>query len=67
LGGGLSADQTLLQAGCFEAMVNDLRSVLRVAQGKLGQPSAVILDGCTLQSTERSACRLRRLQAQERQ
>jgi len=31
-------------------MVNDLRSVLRVAQGKQGQPSAVILDGCTLQS-----------------
>jgi len=40
-----------LQAGCFEAMVNDLRSVLRVAQGKQGQPGAVILDGRTLQST----------------
>ncbi|WP_434026295.1 IS5 family transposase [[Pseudomonas] boreopolis] len=43
--------QRWLQAGCFEAMVNDLRSVLRVAQGKQGQPSAVILDGRTLQST----------------
>ncbi len=32
-------------------MVNDLRSVLRVAQGRPGQPSAVILDGRTLQST----------------
>jgi hypothetical protein len=32
-------------------MVNDLRSILRVAHGKQGQPSAVILDGRTLQST----------------
>jgi transposase len=30
--------QRWLQAGCFEAMVNDLRSILRVAQGKQGQP-----------------------------
>ncbi|MFC0708478.1 transposase, partial [Azorhizophilus paspali] len=43
--------QRWLQAGCFEAMVNNLRSVLRVSQGKQGQPSAVILDGRTLQST----------------
>ena len=43
--------QRWLQAGCFEAMVNDLRSILRVAHGKQGQPSAVILDGRTLQST----------------
>jgi len=40
-----------LQAGCFEARVNDLRWVLRVAQGRQGQPSAVILEGRTLQST----------------
>jgi transposase len=43
--------QRWLQAGCFEAMVNDLRSVLRVAQQRQGRPSAVILDGRTLQST----------------
>lgn len=43
--------QRWLNAGCFEAMVNDLRSVLRVAQERQGQPSAVILDGRTLQST----------------
>ncbi|MCC8554486.1 IS5 family transposase [Xanthomonas hortorum] len=43
--------QRWLQAGCFEAMVGDLRSLLRVAQGKKGQPSAVIFDGRTLQST----------------
>lgn len=43
--------QRWLQAGCGEAMVNGLHSVLRVAQGKQGQPSAVILDDRTLQST----------------
>lgn len=43
--------QRWLSAGCFEAMVNDLRSLLRVAQERQGQPSAVILDGRTLQST----------------
>jgi transposase len=43
--------QRWLNAGCFEAMVSDLRSVLRVAQERQGQPSAVILDGRTLQST----------------
>jgi transposase len=32
-------------------MVHDLRSILRVAQGRQGQPSTVILDGRTLQST----------------
>lgn len=43
--------QRWIQAGCFEAMVNDLRSVIRVAQGRQGQPSAAIFDGRTLQST----------------
>src|ERR1700735_3450484 len=43
--------QRWLNAGCFEAMVSDLRSVIRVAQARQGQPSAVILDGRTLQST----------------
>lgn len=32
-------------------MVHDLRSIIRVAQDRRGQPSAVILDGRTLQST----------------
>lgn len=40
-----------LQSGCFEAMVSDLRAVIRVAQGRQGQPSAVVLDGRTLQSS----------------
>jgi transposase len=43
--------QRWLQAGCFENMVCDLRSIIRVAQGRQGQPSAVILDGRTMQST----------------
>ncbi|MGF6855357.1 transposase [Paraburkholderia sp. CI3] len=43
--------QRWLNAGCFEAMVSDLRSVIRVAQQHQGQPSAGILDGRTLQST----------------
>jgi transposase len=43
--------QRWLQAGCFENMVSDLRSVIRVAQGRQGQPSAVILDGRTIQSS----------------
>lgn len=38
-------------AGCFEAMVSDMRSIIRAAQGRRGQPSAVILDGRTLQSS----------------
>jgi transposase len=45
------------QAGCFENMVCDLRSIIRVAQGRRGQPSAVILDGRTMQSTRESGPR----------
>jgi transposase len=43
--------QRWLQAGCLEAMVGDLRSIIRAAQGRQGQPSAVVLDGRTLQSS----------------
>ncbi|MGF6785694.1 transposase [Paraburkholderia sp. 35.1] len=43
--------QRWLAAGCFECMLSDLRSIIRVAQGRQGQPSAVILDGRTMQST----------------
>ena len=41
----------------FEALVNDMRSIIRVAQGRSGQPSAVILDGRTLQSSCESGVR----------
>ncbi|WP_159095974.1 transposase, partial [Xanthomonas fragariae] len=49
--------QRWLQAGCFEAMVSDLRSLLRVAQGEKGKPSSVIFDARTLQSTGESGPR----------
>lgn len=32
-------------------MVNDMRSVIRVSEGRQGQPNAVILDRRTLQSS----------------
>ena len=50
--------QRWIQAGCFEAMVNDLRSIIRGAQDRRGQPSAVILDGRTLPSTCESGPRV---------
>jgi hypothetical protein len=43
--------RSFLTAGCFESMVSDLRSIIRVAQGRQAQPSTVVLDGRTLQST----------------
>lgn len=46
-----------LEAGCFEAMVHDLRVLLREYAGRKGQPSAVILDSRTLQSTPESGAR----------
>src|SRR6202795_2166949 len=49
--------QRWIKAGCFEAMAHDLREVLRVAAQKPAQPSAVILDGRTLQSTPESGSR----------
>merc|ERR1711969_257881 len=42
------------QAGVFEAMVSDLRLLLRVVQGRNAEPSAAILDSRTLQSTPES-------------
>ena len=46
-----------LNAGCFEAMAHDLRAVLRLAQDRDEEPSAVILDSRTLQSTPESGGR----------
>ncbi len=46
--------QRWLRAGCFEAIAHDLRMVLRLAAGRDGQPSAVILDARTVQSTPES-------------
>jgi transposase len=49
--------QRWLAAGAFEAIVHDLRALLRVALGRDAQPSAVIFDGRTLQSTPESGAR----------
>lgn len=38
-------------AGCFEALVSDMRPIIRAGKGRQEQPSAVVLDGRTLQST----------------
>lgn len=49
--------QRWLKAGVFEAMVHDLRALLRIAAGRAEQPSAVILDSRTLQSSPESGGR----------
>ena len=40
-----------LAAGCFEAVVHDLRAVPRFADGRGPEPTAVIFDSRTIQST----------------
>jgi transposase len=49
--------QRWLKAGVFEAIVHDLRAVLRLAAGRPSEPTAVIFDGRTLQSTPESGTR----------
>lgn len=49
--------QRWIRAGCFEAIVHDLRLLLRLRAGRGGQPTAVILDGRTVQSTPESGAR----------
>ena len=46
-----------LAAGCFEAIVHDLRAVLRLAQGRDADPTAAIIDSRTVQSTPESGPR----------
>jgi transposase len=49
--------QRWIKAGCFEAMAHDLRVVLRLIAGRKSEPTAVILDGRTMQSTPESGAR----------
>jgi transposase len=49
--------QRWLAAGCFEASVQDLRAVLRLAADRAPDPSAVIFDTRTLQSSPDSGAR----------
>jgi transposase len=49
--------QRWLKAGVFEAMVHDLRAILRLLDGRAADPSAAIFDSRTLQSTPESGGR----------
>src|ERR1700722_18204224 len=49
--------QRWIKAGCFEAMAHDLRAILRMALERKADPSAVILDSRTVQSTPESGGR----------
>jgi len=46
--------QRWIAAGCFEAMTHDLRVLIRWTEGRADNPSAVFLDGRTVQSTPES-------------
>jgi transposase len=46
-----------LDAGCFEALVQDLRMLLRALQARTPQPTATILDARVLQSSPESGAR----------
>jgi transposase len=46
-----------MDAGVFEQLAHDLRVVLRIAEDRESHPSAVIMDGRTLQSTPESGTR----------
>jgi len=46
--------QRWLAAGSFEAIIHDLRALLRLAAGRRAEPTAVIFDSQTLQSTPES-------------
>ena len=46
-----------MRARCFETLVEDLRLLLREFAGRKGQPTAMILDSRTIQSTPESGAR----------
>jgi|SRR5437867_5014756 len=49
--------QRWVRAGVFEAIVHDLRALLRLAAGRAPEPTAVVLDSRTLQSSPESGHR----------
>lgn len=49
--------QRWTRAGVFEAMVHDLRELIRLGEGRDEWPTAVVLDSSTLQSTPESGAR----------
>ena len=54
---GPSAGARWLAAGCFEALAQDLRAILRLAAGRHEEPTAAIIDSRTLRSTPESGTR----------
>src|ERR671917_262246 len=46
-----------MAAGCFEAIMHDLRALLRLGAGRMPEPTAAIFDSRTLQSTPESGAR----------
>ena len=54
---GYQQSQRWLKAGVFDAMVDDLRALLRLLHGRAEQPSAAIFDSRTLQSPPESGPR----------
>jgi Transposase DDE domain len=57
VGSRLPADQEVDFCRVFEAMVHDLRTLLRLASGHASNPTAAILDSRTLRSTPESGAR----------
>lgn len=49
--------QRWIKAGVFEAIVHDLRELLRMVEGRTPDPSAAVIDSRTLQSTPESGHR----------
>ena len=49
--------QRWLAAGCFDAIVHDLRALLRWSEGRADEPTATILDSRTVQSSPESGGR----------
>ena len=49
--------QRWIAAGCFEAMVHDLRALVRWTAGRADHPTAIIIDSATRQSTPESGHR----------
>ncbi len=49
--------QRWIKAGVFEALVHDLRTLVRLAEGRAAQPTAAIFDSRTLQSSPESGAR----------
>lgn len=49
--------QRWIAAGCFEAIVHDLRAVLRLKERRAEEPTAIVIDSRTLRSTPESGAR----------